>query len=266
MQEVFERVWRGSGHDERRGPLGPYLKLLARSRALDLWRRTRSAERVQHRLEEQADSLARPAYSPGDGAHPRRRAPARARRGAAPARRAAPGDRARLLGRPVRAGAGRGRGHSPRHGEEPRPPGARASCPATPSWRPHEHRRPDPGRRARHRDDPRADASGSSRTGSRATGSCSTCARWPSWTATRWACIVGAHADSATEGWTLSHPRRGAAGPAPARAHRGGEPAPARAPHRRIAVAVSPSVRGTVPLARTSRYRNRHLCFYCEVT
>ena len=56
VQEVFERVWRGSGHDERRGPLGPYLKLLARSRALDLWRRTRSAHRVEQRLDEQADS------------------------------------------------------------------------------------------------------------------------------------------------------------------------------------------------------------------
>jgi RNA polymerase sigma-70 factor, ECF subfamily len=58
VQEVFERFWRGSGHDERRGPLGPYLKLLARSRALDLWRRTRSGERARHRLEEQADALA----------------------------------------------------------------------------------------------------------------------------------------------------------------------------------------------------------------
>jgi RNA polymerase sigma-70 factor, ECF subfamily len=58
VQEVFERVWRGSGHDDRRGPLGPYLKLLARSRALDLWRRTRSGERARHRLEEQADALA----------------------------------------------------------------------------------------------------------------------------------------------------------------------------------------------------------------
>ena len=46
MQEVFERVWRGSGHDERRGPLGPYLTLLARSRALDLRRRSRTGERV----------------------------------------------------------------------------------------------------------------------------------------------------------------------------------------------------------------------------
>jgi RNA polymerase sigma-70 factor (ECF subfamily) len=56
VQEVFERVWRGSGHDERRGPLGPYLNLLARSRALDLWRRSRTAERTQQRLEQQAGS------------------------------------------------------------------------------------------------------------------------------------------------------------------------------------------------------------------
>jgi RNA polymerase sigma-70 factor (ECF subfamily) len=53
-QEVFERLWRGSGYDERRGPLGPYLKLLARSRALDLWRRSRTGDRIQYRLEEQA--------------------------------------------------------------------------------------------------------------------------------------------------------------------------------------------------------------------
>ena len=64
VQEVFERVWRGSGHDERRGPLGPYLKLLARSRALDLWRRRRAIERVQHRLEELADSPLSRTHSP----------------------------------------------------------------------------------------------------------------------------------------------------------------------------------------------------------
>jgi RNA polymerase sigma-70 factor (ECF subfamily) len=58
VQEVFERVWCGSGHDEGRGALGPYLKMLARSRALDLWRRTRCGERARHRLEEQADALA----------------------------------------------------------------------------------------------------------------------------------------------------------------------------------------------------------------
>jgi RNA polymerase sigma-70 factor (ECF subfamily) len=64
VQEVFERVWRGSGHDDRRGPLGPYLKLLARSRALDLWRRTRSGERVLHRLEGQAEALLARAQGP----------------------------------------------------------------------------------------------------------------------------------------------------------------------------------------------------------
>ena len=52
VQEVFERVWRGSGYDESRGPLGSYLRLLARSRALDSWRRSRAVERVQQHLEE----------------------------------------------------------------------------------------------------------------------------------------------------------------------------------------------------------------------
>ena len=125
VQEVFERVWRGSGHDERRGPLGPYLTMLARSRALDLRRRSRTGERVLHRLGEEAGAL-RPAVAAAGG---RRRsrggAPARARGGAAPARRPAPGDRPRLLGRPVGAGAGRRRGHPLRHGEDPGPPGAR---------------------------------------------------------------------------------------------------------------------------------------------
>jgi RNA polymerase sigma-70 factor (ECF subfamily) len=64
VQEVFERVWRGSGYDERRGPLGPYLTMLARSRVLDSWRRTRAAERVQHRLESQAGTLPAGTHEP----------------------------------------------------------------------------------------------------------------------------------------------------------------------------------------------------------
>ena len=64
VQEVFERVWRGSGHDEHRGPLGPYLTLLARSRALDLRRRSRTGERILHRLGEQAGALRRPSPPP----------------------------------------------------------------------------------------------------------------------------------------------------------------------------------------------------------
>ena len=67
VQEVFERVWRGSGHDERRGPLGPYLTLMARSRALDLRRRSRTGERVLHRLGEEAGAL-RPVSQPPEAA------------------------------------------------------------------------------------------------------------------------------------------------------------------------------------------------------
>ena len=64
VQEVFERVWRGCGHDERRGPLGPYLMLLARSRALDLRRRSKTGERVLHRLGQEAGVLRPTAQAP----------------------------------------------------------------------------------------------------------------------------------------------------------------------------------------------------------
>ncbi len=56
VQDVFERIWTGFGFDERRGELAPYLRLMARSRAVDLWRRTRTGERAQHRLEADASS------------------------------------------------------------------------------------------------------------------------------------------------------------------------------------------------------------------
>jgi RNA polymerase sigma-70 factor (ECF subfamily) len=49
-QEVFLRFWREPGRfDPSRGPLAPYLRLLARSRALDLWRSERSGERARER-------------------------------------------------------------------------------------------------------------------------------------------------------------------------------------------------------------------------
>ena len=124
VQEVFERVWRGSGHDERRGPLGPYLRLLARSRALDLWRRTRTAERAQQRLEAQAGPPPAASQLPEAalaGASDRRLARAAVRR---LPERPASGHRPRLLGWPVGAGAGHCRGDSARHGEEPPPAGA----------------------------------------------------------------------------------------------------------------------------------------------
>jgi RNA polymerase sigma-70 factor (ECF subfamily) len=49
-QEVFLRLWSGSGYDAGRGPVEPYVRLLARSRALDLWRRARARERMRDRL------------------------------------------------------------------------------------------------------------------------------------------------------------------------------------------------------------------------
>jgi RNA polymerase sigma-70 factor (ECF subfamily) len=53
-QEVFLALWRGSGYDQRRGPLGPYLRMVARSRALDVWRQNRTSERTRTRLQETA--------------------------------------------------------------------------------------------------------------------------------------------------------------------------------------------------------------------
>lgn len=51
VQDVFLRVWRRPGaFDARRGELGPYLRLMARSRALDLWREAQAAGRAGDRL------------------------------------------------------------------------------------------------------------------------------------------------------------------------------------------------------------------------
>ena len=51
-QDVFLRVWRNPGRfDQRRGELGSYLRLMARSRALDLWREGQAAGRARDRLE-----------------------------------------------------------------------------------------------------------------------------------------------------------------------------------------------------------------------
>ncbi len=50
-QDVFLRLWRRPrSFDERRGELGSYLRLMARSRALDLWREGQAAGRAGDRL------------------------------------------------------------------------------------------------------------------------------------------------------------------------------------------------------------------------
>lgn len=51
VQDVFLRVWRNPGKfDARRGNIGSYLRLMARSRALDLWREAQAAGRASDRL------------------------------------------------------------------------------------------------------------------------------------------------------------------------------------------------------------------------
>jgi len=50
-QDVFLRLWRRPDRfDARRGELGPYLRLMARSRALDLWREGQAAGRASDRV------------------------------------------------------------------------------------------------------------------------------------------------------------------------------------------------------------------------
>jgi RNA polymerase sigma-70 factor (ECF subfamily) len=51
VQDVFLALWRGGSYDEGRGTLGSYLRLLARSRALDIWRRARARERTTARVQ-----------------------------------------------------------------------------------------------------------------------------------------------------------------------------------------------------------------------
>jgi RNA polymerase sigma-70 factor (ECF subfamily) len=51
VQDVFLRVWRRpQSFDARRGELGAYLRLMARSRALDLWREGQALGRASDRL------------------------------------------------------------------------------------------------------------------------------------------------------------------------------------------------------------------------
>jgi RNA polymerase sigma-70 factor (ECF subfamily) len=55
VQDVFLRVWRRPGSfDASRGSLGTYLRLMGRSRAVDVWREHQAAGRATDRLKAQA--------------------------------------------------------------------------------------------------------------------------------------------------------------------------------------------------------------------
>ena len=101
VQDVFLKLWRQpEKFDARRGELGSYLRLMARSRALDLWREGQAAGRASDRLKL---GVAREEGARRRAPRGRRRARGaaahRARRPARAPARAARGRRARLLGR-----------------------------------------------------------------------------------------------------------------------------------------------------------------------
>ena len=51
VQDVFLALWRDpSRFDETRGPIGHYLRMVARSRALDVWRESQVAGRATERM------------------------------------------------------------------------------------------------------------------------------------------------------------------------------------------------------------------------
>jgi RNA polymerase sigma-70 factor (ECF subfamily) len=51
VQDVFLSLWRDPARfDPRRGPVGHYLRMVARSRALDIWREAQVANRAKTRL------------------------------------------------------------------------------------------------------------------------------------------------------------------------------------------------------------------------
>jgi RNA polymerase sigma-70 factor (ECF subfamily) len=51
VQDVFLRVWDDRArYDPRRGPIGSYLRMVARSRALDVWREAQAAARANDRM------------------------------------------------------------------------------------------------------------------------------------------------------------------------------------------------------------------------
>ena len=67
VQDVFLRLWRKPrAYDASRGELGTYLRLMARSRALDLWREGQVRGRASERLKVIADS---PSTDPAEFDH-----------------------------------------------------------------------------------------------------------------------------------------------------------------------------------------------------
>ena len=124
VQDVFLRLWRRpEAFDPARGDLAAFLRLMARSRAVDLWREAQARDRARRRV--LAAHAPRPGAAPPPGrscAPPPRTRPTASpcarpsARGCAsrcaPCPRAAPGRRAGLLRRPDGGGDRRARRRS----------------------------------------------------------------------------------------------------------------------------------------------------------
>ena len=130
VQDVFLRVWRRpAAFDARRGELGAYLRLMARSRALDLWREAQARGRAADRLKlVVGQDEPRVDEQPGDVAERAEDPTSRPRRARQAARRPARGARARLLGRADRRPDRPARARAARDGQEPDPARAGAGC------------------------------------------------------------------------------------------------------------------------------------------
>jgi RNA polymerase sigma-70 factor, ECF subfamily len=74
VQDVFLRLWRRPRtFDASRGELAPYLRMMARSRALDLWREGQAAGRASDRLKLAVAQEPAPGASEGPSAQAERR-------------------------------------------------------------------------------------------------------------------------------------------------------------------------------------------------
>ena len=130
VQDVFLRLWRRPGaFDAHRGEIGAYLRLMARSRALDLWREGQAAGRATDRLK-----LVVARREERAGGEPRGRRGARRRpRGPRASPAAAPEPQREALVLAYWGGLTAGqiadaRAGAARHRQEPHPARAGASC------------------------------------------------------------------------------------------------------------------------------------------
>ena len=120
VQDVFLRLWlHPDRFDERRGELGSYLAMMARSRALDIARSDSAGARAGERLTAAVEADPPQAERPDERVEARERSTRLRAAVGAPAEAAARGGRARVLGRPARARDRRADGRAARDGAQP---------------------------------------------------------------------------------------------------------------------------------------------------